>query len=99
MGDLNINDGNGIWDNAGLCDTIIADCNNAVKKLIDGRTVEFCGLMYQIALKVTNLKKGIKADLESKDKIIEELKQMNNALVEQQTGLPVDKEGAENGAD
>ena len=99
IGDLTVNDGKGLVDNEGMCDSLIIDLNNAVKALASGQYVQFCGKVNEMAVKLTNLKKGIKADLESKDKIIEELKQMNNALVEQQTGLPVDKDGVENGAD
>ena len=97
--DLTVNDGKGLYNNEGMCDSLVFDLNDAVKAIAAGQYVRFCGKISEMTVKLSNLKKGIKADLESKDKIIEELKQMNNALVEQQTGLPVDKEGAENGAD
>ena len=93
-----VNNGGGLWDNSGLCDVLVNDCNNAVKQLASGQYVLFCGIMYQIAHKLANLKKGIQEELESKDKIIEELKRINNSLVEQQTGLPVEKDGGGNGS-
>ena len=97
IGDLTVNDGKGLMDNEGMCDSLVFDVNSLVKLLMNGQFVQFCAKVAEIAVKLGNLKKGIKADLESKDKIIEELKQINDSLVEQITGLPVDKEGAENG--
>lgn len=96
---MTVNDGKGLYDNIGVTDTIISDFNTLPKLIIDNQFIKAAAVYASIGQRLVNLKKGIKADLESKDKIIEELKQMNNALVEQQTGLPVDKEGAENGAD
>lgn len=102
IGDITLNDGNGLFDSEGLCDSLIVDCNNAVKAIASGQYVSFCNTVVQMVQKLSNLKSGIKNDLSSKDKTIEELKQINNNLVEQVTGLPVDgseeKDGAEHGA-
>ena len=98
IGDLAVNDGNGLLDNEGMCDSITADLNIAVKLLLSGQTVQFCGKIWEACVKLANLKKGIRQDLESKDKIIEELKRVNNSLVEKQTGLPVEKDGGGNGS-
>lgn len=96
-----VNDGCGLYNNAGLCDTLISDINNLVKHAVSGQYVQFCNGVTVIVTKIVNLKKGIIDDLASKDKIIEELKKINNNLVEQVTGLPVDdeKDGVENGND
>ena len=94
---MTVNDGKGFWNNEGLCDTLISDCNNAVKQIASGQYVAFCSIIVQMVQKLTNLKKAIKDEISSKDEIIEELKQMNNTLMEEKTGLPVEKEGAENG--
>lgn len=96
-----VNDGGGLYNNAGLCDTLISDVNNLVKYAVSGQYVQFCNGVTVIVTKIVNLKKGIIDDLASKDKIIEELKKINNNLVEQVTGLPVDdeKDGVENGND
>lgn len=100
IGDMTVNDGKGLMDNEGMCDSLGADLNMLVKAMAAGQYVAFCGKVHEMAVKLTNLKKGIKADLESKDKIIEELKQINDSLVEQITGLPVEKkDGAKNGVD
>jgi hypothetical protein len=50
-----------------------------------------------MAQKLVNLKKGIQTDMDSMKEKVEELKRMNDSLFEQATGLPVDKEGDENG--
>lgn len=91
-----VNDGGGLYDNAGLCDTLIADCNNLVKQAMSGQYLQFCNTVVGMVQKLGNLKSGIKNDLASKDATIEELKRMNDALVTEKTGLPVER-GAEDG--
>ena len=88
---VTINDGNGLYDNDGLLESMIIDCNNAVKNLASGNYVMFCNVIVQMIQKITNVRKGIKTEMEAKERQIEELKAMNNSLVEQITGLPVDK--------
>lgn len=85
-----VNDGGGLYDNQGLCDTLIVDCNTVVKSACSGQYIQFCNTIISMVQKLTNLKNGIKADLESKDRIIEEYKRMNDALMTEKTGLPVD---------
>lgn len=92
-----VNDGGGLYDNEGLCDSLILDCNNAVKVLFSGNYVSFCNVIVQMVQKLSNLKKGIKNDMAGKDETIEELKRMNDSLMEQITGLPVEKENDTNG--
>ena len=89
---------NGLFDNEGLCDSLIVDCNNAVKSLTSGNYVQFCGIIVQMVQKLANLKTGIRNDMDSMKNKVEELKRMNDSLVEQITGLPVEKDGADNGA-
>lgn len=90
MTDIPINDGGGLFDSGGLCDSLIVDCNNVIKGAITGNYVQCASLIVQMVQKLAKLKDGIKADLASKDKIIEELKRVNDGLVTAQTGLPVD---------
>ena len=92
----NVNDGKGLWDNDGVCDKAIILCNEAVKDLVGGQYLAFCNKMTQVAQILNNLKSGIKNDRESLEHKIEELKRMNDALVEEKTGLPVSKEGEQN---
>ena len=98
VGDLNVNDGGGLYDNEGLCDSLILDCNSAVKSLFSANYIQFCNLMVQMVQKLANLMDGIKNDMESRDKHIKELSDMLDDMVEQRTGLPVDR-GNNNGGE
>lgn len=74
VGNITVNDGCGLYDNEGLIDTLIIDCNNLVKVLAGGNYVQFCSIVVQMVQKLSNLKSGIKNDLDSKNNVIEELK-------------------------
>lgn len=94
---MTVNDGKGLYDNEGLCDLLIADLNTATKMLMSGQYVQYCITVTGMVQKLMNLKKGIKADLDSMKEKVEELKRMNDSLVEELTGLPVEKDGADDG--
>lgn len=81
---------NGLYDNEGLCDSLIVDCNNAVKTMIGGNYILFCNLMVQMVQKLANLKEGIRNDADSLKGEIEDLKRMNKSIMDQ-----IKKEGAE----
>ena len=85
VGDLTVNDGKGLMDNEGLCDSLLVDLNRIPKALMDGQNIQFCAIIQSMAQRLTKLKSGIKADLESKDKIIEELKRLNDELIQANT--------------
>ena len=87
-----VNDGGGLWDNEGVCDSGIRLCNAALKDLIDGQYLLFVNKLEQVAQIFANLKKGIKDDRESLEGKIEELKRQM-ALIEQDRAQPVGKEG------
>lgn len=99
VGNVTVNDGKGLYDNDGLLETVILDCNNAVKNLATGNYIAFCNIMVGIVQKVTNVRNGMKTEIDEKNRQIEELKQINNDLMSQITGLPVgentEKDGAE----
>jgi hypothetical protein len=97
IGDIPVNDGGGLFDNEGLCDSLILDCNNSVKALASGNYVQFCSVIVQMVQKISNLKNGIKADTDALKSNIVELKRMSDSLAEQITGLPVEKDGESNG--
>lgn len=80
-----VNDGNGLYDNEGLCDTLLYDLNRLPKVLMDGQNIQFCALIQGMAQRLVNLKKGIKADLADKDRIIEEFKRANDALMQERS--------------
>jgi hypothetical protein len=82
---VTVNDGKGLYDNAGLCDTLLYDLNRIPKILMDGQYIQFCAVIQSMAQRLANLKDGIKADMEGKDKTIEQLKQMNDALINERS--------------
>lgn len=60
--------------NAGaLIDTIIEDCNNAVRAVVSGEYVQFCALIVGMVQKLTTLQNGIAEEARQKDQIIREL--------------------------
>lgn len=92
-----VNDGRGFYDNVGLCDSLQVDLNNLIKQAVSGQFIQCSATVVSMSQKLTNLKKGIVEELKSKDEIIEELKEVNNSLIEEKTGLPVEREGTGNG--
>lgn len=96
---MKVNDGNGLFDNEGMCDQGILIANEAVKHLATGNYIAFCDKMAQIARIFSNLKTAISNDRESLEQKVEDLKRINDALVEEKTGMPVLKECSENGND
>lgn len=96
-GNVTVNDGKGLYDNTGLCDSLLNDINNLLKQAVNGQFVQACVIVSGMAQKLINLKAGITNDTEALKKNIEELKRENAALLEQITGLPVEKDGANNG--
>ena len=97
IGDLTVNDGKGLMDNEGLCDSLLLDLNNIPKVLMTGQYIQFCAMVSSMAQKVVNLKKGIIDDMQCMKDKIEELKRMNDDLMEQISGLPVERNGDGNG--
>ena len=83
---MTVNDGNGLYDSEGLLDSLIVDCNNVVKELCSGQYIEFCRIILEMAQKLVELKKGLKADLDSKNRTIEELTALVNELSEEKGG-------------
>lgn len=105
IGELTVNDGNGLFDNAGLCDTLIVDLNTLVKDMSNGQYVHFCITVTHMIQKLQNLKSGIVNELDGKDKTIEQLKVQLKALgedVKEYTPSEImeklKKDGADNGA-
>jgi hypothetical protein len=70
MSEITVNDGKGLYDNLGLIDTLILDCNDLPKLLFAGNNVAFCNRLVQMVTKLANLKTGIKSDIENRDKEI-----------------------------
>ena len=83
---MTLNDGGGLYDSIGLCDTLIEDLNNLLKNTAAGQYIRVCSITMGMVQKITNLKKGIRSDLGSRDKRIEELTERCNSLSEQLFG-------------
>ena len=78
--EVKVNDGGGLLDAEGLIDSLIIDCNNAVKAVASGEYIGWCGISVQMVQKLSALKSGITADMKSRDKRISELKESNDEL-------------------
>lgn len=75
--------GKGIYTNVELIESLILDLNNLPKELVDGQFIQFCTLVSQMGQKLANLRNGVQNDIDSKNKVIEQLKeQLRNAGAE-----------------
>ena len=81
IGDITVNDGGGLYDSAGLIDSLIVDCNELPKDLMNDQNIRFCNRLVQMVQKLHELKNGLENVLKSKDEVISEL---NKALDEQE---------------
>lgn len=79
----------GLFNYSDLLDTLTTDCNNLVRNMAEGQYIQFCNRIVSMAQKIQELKTGMKNDLDSKDRQIEELKKLNNEMASKITGLPV----------
>lgn len=66
---------NGLYSNEELIDTLIVDCNDAVKAVASGQMIQWCKMMYEMVVKLANLKNGVRKDLENREETIEQLRQ------------------------
>ena len=93
----------GTYTSSELIDTIIVDMNNMIKEALSGQYVQICYIVTGMTQKLMNLKKGIEADLASKDKVIEQLKDQLRAAgaeVEDMTTEEfIEKYGKKDGAE
>ena len=87
---MTVNDGNGLYDNEGLCDTLIADLNNLPKLLMTGQYIQYCATVTGMAQKLVNLKEGIRKDMESMKEKVEDLKRINDRLITEKDGAEHD---------
>lgn len=83
---MTVNDGNGLYDNVGLCDTLIENLNNLLKNVAAGQYIRVCSITMEMVQKLMNLKQGIKNDRESLENGIKELQEKYNDLAEQMFG-------------
>lgn len=71
-----MNDGKGLYDNIGLIETLIVDCERVMKSLISGEYMRFSALMVGMVQKLNNLRDGVKSDTESLQKQVKELQRL-----------------------
>ena len=94
--------GTGIYSNTELIDSLIVDCNYAVKCCHCGEYVAFCSTIVQMVQKLGNLKTGVQNDIQNRETNIRFLEKRLSDL-----GHPIDKidandlvkGGAEDGKD
>ena len=91
MADVTVNDGKGLYDNDGLIDSLIVDCNNLPKLLIDNHFIAFGSLLIQMVQKLSNLKAAIQEEQKAHRKEINELRVLNDDLAEHVYKVPVDR--------
>lgn len=70
----------GLLDNCKLVDTLIVDCSDLQKTLVGGQYVLFCAILVQMVQKLSNLKQGIKDDMDSKERQIQHLRETIDEL-------------------
>ena len=68
-----VNDGGGLYDNIGLIDTLIVDCNDLPRLLMTGHYVGFCTKIVEIVQKLSLLREGVQHDISDRDEQIKEL--------------------------
>ena len=94
---------NGLYTSSELVDSLVIDLNNITKELVDGQFIRFCSIISQMGQKLINLKKGIDADLSSKNKIIEQLKDQLRTSGAEVIDMPaeefIEKYGKKDGAE
>lgn len=78
--EIKVNDGGGLYDSVGLIDSLIIDCNDLPKKLMEGQYIHFCAKLCEMVQKLDRLKGGVKADMDAKDILIKELRSINDTM-------------------
>lgn len=77
-----VNNGSGLYDNEGLIDTLIVDCEELVKCVISGQGISFCAKAVEMVQKLSNLKRGVKNDMDDLRRQIRESGQREDMLQE-----------------
>ena len=72
---IKVNDGKGLFDNLGMIDSLIVDCDTLLDILIKGKghRIAFSVKLAEMVQKLSNLKDGVEKDTKSLLKQIEEL--------------------------
>lgn len=73
MEEVNVNDGGGMYNTAGMFDSLIVDCDGLIKLLFDGQRVAFCAKVVEMIQKIGALKEGVLREIREKDEQIRTL--------------------------
>ena len=65
----------GLYDSQEFIESLINDCNEAVKQLAGGQCILWCATMANMAKKLSLLEDGVRDDLRNKQDQIESLKE------------------------
>ena len=71
--DINVNDGQGLYDNLGMIDLRVVECNELPRLLMPGQYVGFCAKVVEMVQQLSNLKRGVKNDQDERDLTIRNL--------------------------
>lgn len=82
MEEVKVNDGGGLFDSAGLIDSLIVDCNDSVMALTRGEYIKWCNLNVQMVQKLAVLKEGIRKEMESMQKKLDDSDRLNKGVKE-----------------
>lgn len=66
---------NGLYSNEELIESLILDCNNAVNAAMGSNGIQWCKIMLDMVVKLTNLKEGIANDMKNREETITMLTQ------------------------
>lgn len=67
---------NGFLGNVGLIDSLVGDCEQAVRCLHSGQHISFCKVMLDMVVKLGNLRNGVINDMKSMQEQIASLKKL-----------------------
>lgn len=84
--EVKLNDGKGLYDNVGLIQTLIIDCNDLPGLLFSNRYVAFCKKIVEMVQKLSAVKTGIEEEAKIRDKEIADLKQFCENLLNEKDG-------------
>ena len=90
-----VNDGKGLYDTAGLCETLITDLNRLPRLLVDNQFIAFCDTVAKMGQKMNCVLKGIKNDLSSRDEKITQLEEQLRAAGDEIDRLNGEHDGKE----
>ena len=90
---------NGLYTNSELIDSLILDCNESAKAIVAGNMVLWCKTVYEMVVKLQNLKKGITEELKNRDENIEILKEQLRNMDATVEDISVDELGVASNAE